>query len=177
MRLTHAVATLILASANPALAMPSSPDLGKAEGQCRQSETGPAFLVTAEGLKDRRGILKLEVYPANEDDFLADDNVLLMAGKTFRRVEVPVPVSGPVRLCIRVPSPSRYAVSLLHDRDLNRRFGWTIDGIGFAGNPRLGWGKPKVAKSIAVAGSAPTPITIVLNYKRGLGVAPLKHGK
>ncbi len=153
--------------------LPSTPDLGQAEGKCRPDERGAAFLVTVEGLKDRQGTLKLEVYPANDDDFLADDNILVSAGKTFRRVVAPVPASGTPRLCVRLPGPGTYAVSLLHDRDSNRKFKWTYDGIGFADNPRLGWSKPRARDASARAGSTPTPITIVLNYRHGLGMAPL----
>lgn len=156
-----------------AATIPSTPDLGKAEGRCRPDEAGSSFEVQVKGLKDRIGTLKLEVYPANNTDFLADDNVLVSAGKTFRRVEVPVPASGPVRLCVRVPGPGDYAVSLLHDRDDNRKFGWRIDGIGFAGNPRLGFSKPSAEKASASVGSGPKTISIVMNYRRGLGVAPL----
>jgi uncharacterized protein (DUF2141 family) len=146
----------------------SSPDLGKAEGQCRPGENGPSFIVDVAGLKDRRGYLKLELYPANDDDFLEDDNVLINAGKTFRRVEVAVPRTGPVELCIRAPAPGLYALSLLHDRDANRKFGLSIDGIGFAGNPHLGLSKPKAAAASAWAGTGLTRITVVLNYRRGL---------
>ena len=152
----------------------STPDLGKAEGRCRAGENGPAFLVNVNGLKDRTGQLKLEVYPANDQDFLADDNVLVAAGKTFRRVEVDVPASGTPTLCVRLPGPGRYGVMVLHDRDSNRRFGWRVDGVGFASNPRLGLGKPKAAKASAVAGNSPTRIDIVMNYQRGLGMRPLR---
>lgn len=159
-----------------AATLPSTPDLGKAEGLCRAGESGSSFEVKVEGLKDRKGKLKLEVYPANDRDFLADDNVLVGAGKTFRRVEEPVPASGPVRLCVRVPGPGTYAISLLHDRDDNRKFKWTVDGIGFAGNPRLGWGKPKAASASAKAANGQTSLSIVLNYRSGLGVAPVRQG-
>ncbi|WP_395333181.1 DUF2141 domain-containing protein [Novosphingobium sp. BL-8H] len=164
---------LLLTLAATAL-IPSTPDLGKAEGQCRTNERGPAFEVDVEGLKDRIGKLKLEVYPANDKDFLADDNVLVSAGKTFRRVEVPVPASGTPRLCVRLPGPGTYAVSLLHDRDNDRKFNWRVDGIGFSGNPKLGWGKPSVRNVATSAGSGMTPLRIVMNYRSGLGVAPLK---
>jgi uncharacterized protein (DUF2141 family) len=157
---------MLLAATGPSL--PSSPDLGKAEGQCRADEHGPSFLVTANGLKDRKGRLKLELYPANDADFLADDNVLIAAGKVFRRVEAPVPASGPVILCIRAPGPGLYALSLLHDRDANRKFALSIDGIGFAGNPRLGLRKPPASAASARALTGPTPIAITLNYRRGL---------
>ena len=88
-RLVLVAAIPLLLAAGPALR--STPDLGKAEGRCRPGESGPALLVEATGMKDRVGNMKLEIYPSNEKDFLADDNVLVAAGKTFRRVEVPVP--------------------------------------------------------------------------------------
>jgi uncharacterized protein (DUF2141 family) len=157
---------IFLAAATPSL--PSSPDLGKAEGQCRAEEHGPSFLVTANGLKDRKGRLKLELYPANDTDFLADDNILVAAGKPFRRVETAISPSGPVQLCIRAPGPGLYALSLLHDRDGDRKFALSVDGIGFAGNPKLGLRKPTARAASARALSGPTPIAITLNYRRGL---------
>ena len=159
-----------------AAGIPSSPDLGKAEGQCRTGEKGPAFIVSAIGLKDHSGLLKVEVYPANDDDFLEDDNVLVAAGKTFRRIEVPVPKSGLADLCIRVPSAGTYTVSVLHDRDSNRKFGWRVDGIGFPGTPKLGWKKPKVASARVVAGAGLTRVPVRLQYLRGLGFSPVKTG-
>jgi uncharacterized protein (DUF2141 family) len=157
-----------------AASIPSSPDLGTAEARCRSNEPGPSFLVAVEGLKDRSGKLELEVYPANDSDFLEDDNILISAGKTFRRVEQRVPSSGPVRLCVRVPSAGSYSVSLLHDRDGDRKFTWRIDGIGFAGNPKLGWSKPHASDARAIARSGPTQIEIVMNYRRGLGMRPIR---
>jgi uncharacterized protein (DUF2141 family) len=155
--------------------LPSSADLGKAEAQCRPAETGPAVLVLVTGLKDRQGRLKAELYPANDDDFLADDNVLIMAGKTFRRVEVPVPPSGPVQLCLRIPGPGSYALSLLHDRDSNRKFGLSSDGIGFSNNPRLGLSKPRADAVRFGAGPGLTTVTIRMNYRRGLfSFGPIK---
>lgn len=153
--------------------IPSSPDLGKAEGRCRARESGPALLIDVEGLKDRKGNLKAEVYPANDRDFLQDDNILVGEGKVFRRVEMPVPESGQIELCVRVPGAGPYSVSLLHDRDRNRKFGWMVDGVGFAGNPKLGWSKPRAAAAKVLAGAGLTRVPIVLNYRRGLGLAPL----
>ena len=169
-----AIVMPLLLAAGPALK--SSPDLGKAEGRCRPGEGGPALLVEAVGMKDRSGQMKLEVYPANDQDFLADDNVLVAAGKTFRRVEIATPQSGNVVLCVRIPGPGTYAVSLLHDRNSDRRFGWKVDGIGFSANPRLGWSKPKAhASRVIVNGGGVSRISVVMNYKSGLGVAPLKQ--
>ncbi len=146
----------------------SSPSLGIEDGRCRASEGGPAFLIGVDGLKDRSGVLKLEVYPSNDQDFLADDNVLLMAGKTFRRALLRVPPAGRPVICIRVPEPGAYSLVLLHDRDANGRFNFTSDGVGFPGNPRLGWSKPKAAAARLVAKSVPTSADILLNYRTGL---------
>jgi len=157
------ISLLILAAS-----IPSSPDLGKAEGQCRVNEQGSAFLVDVNGIKDRKGTLKVELYPANDEDFLAYDNILVMAGKAFRRIEVPVPAAGPIQLCIRAPGPGTYALTVLHDRDSNRKFGLSVDGIGFAGNPKLGWSKPKAATARASVGNAPARIGITMNYRKGL---------
>lgn len=154
----------------------STPDLGKKEAQCGSPENGPAVIITVEGLKDRAGNLKSELYPSNNDDFLADDNLLIMAGKTFRRVEVPVPKAGPVQLCIRIPGPGAYSLILLHDRDANRKFGLSTDGVAFPGNPKLGLSKPKAAVARVDAGNGITRVSVRMNYRRGLfGFGPIKQ--
>lgn len=150
----------------------SNLDLGKAAGACRPGEPGPALIVEVVGLRDRTGLLKLEVYPANDADFLADDSHLVASGKSFRRVESTIAPAGPVTVCVRIPNAGRYAVSLLHDRDRNHRFGLSGDGIGFAGNPRLGWSKPKAAAVSTNAGPGLTPVRIVLNYRHGFAMRP-----
>ena len=177
MRARSLIAAALILAPVTASAIPSSTELGKEEGRCRPGEKGPAFLVTVPALKDHQGRLKLEVYPANATDFLADDDVLVGGGKVFRRVEEAIPATTPVHLCIRVPEGGPYGLVLLHDRNLDHKFNWTIDGIGFSNNPRLGWGKP-AAKAVAVrAGPGLTPVTVVLNYRSGFGVAPLKPAR
>ncbi|OJX92052.1 MAG: hypothetical protein BGP00_07115 [Novosphingobium sp. 63-713] len=148
------------------VAIPSSRELGKAEAPCRPDENGPAFIIDVVGLKDRSGLLKLEVYPANDDDFLQDDNILVSQGKAFRRLELAITGDAPIQMCIRVPAPGPYAVSLLHDRDSNRKFGVLIDGIGFGQNPKIGWRKPKADEALLLAGPQPKRSRIVLNYSQ-----------
>jgi uncharacterized protein (DUF2141 family) len=167
-----ALALPLLLAAGPALR--SSPDLGKAEGRCRPGEAGPALLVEAKGLKDRSGQIKVELYPANDKDFLADDNVLISQGKTFRRVEMPTPKVGAAVVCIRIPGPGTYTLTVLHDRDGDHKFNYKLDGIGFASNPKLGWSKPKwTSARVSVGSAGVSRVSVVMNYKNGLGVGPI----
>jgi len=163
-------ASLLLAAA----LMPSSPDLGKAEGRCRAGEAGPALMIAVEGLRDRKGAVKVEVYPSNQQDFLADDNVLLGARKVFRRVEQDLPDHGPVAVCIRVPGPGAYSVAVLHDRDGNHKFGWWSDGVGFPRHTRLGMRKPHADVARVTAGAGLTHAGIEMMYRHGFGVATLR---
>ncbi|MGF7168646.1 uncharacterized protein (DUF2141 family) [Sphingobium xanthum] len=158
----------LAAAAGTVKAIPSTPDLGTAEGRCRPNESGPSFLINLVGLKDRQGRVKVELYPPNDEDFLQDDNKLVAAGKTFRRVEMDVPATGPVVLCVRAPSAGTWTLSLLHDRDANRKFGLSTDGVGFPTDPKLGWSKPKWRSAAAVAGNGPTRINVTMQYRRGL---------
>lgn len=165
MRYGHATAPLLLAlAAGPALA---APELGTAEGQCRPDEPGPAILVSVEGLKDRTGVLRMELYSSDPKDFLANDSDLIAAGKTFRRVVEAPPASGPTHLCIRAPAAGTYALALIHDRDGKRSFSIWHDGVGFAGNPPVVHGKPPPEKARITIGTKLTRTVITMNYMRG----------
>lgn len=149
-----------------------SPSLGKAEAACRPEEPGPALFVTAVGLKDRRGLLRAELYPDNDADFLQDDAILINQGKTFRRAEINLAGSSGATICMRIPAPGRYALSLLHDRDANLKFGIFSDGIGFPGNPKLKRSKPSASSAAFTAGSGITKVNITMNYLHGFSFSP-----
>lgn len=157
-------------------AVKPSPSLGKAEAACRPSESGPAIYITAKGLKDRKGLLRAELYPPNEKDFLADDSILVNAGKTFRRVDLTIPATGDPVLCMRIPAAGKYTLSLLHDRDRNLKFGTFSDGIGFSNNPKIGRSKPKAAAVIFSAGAGINRMNITMNYLSGISMKPVKKG-
>ncbi len=163
---------LLLLAAGP---VKPNPSLGKAEAACRVHEAGPALLIAITGLKDRKGVVRAELYPANDSDFLADDAALINAQKLFRRVDQDLPATGPVVLCLRVPGPGRYSLSVLHDRNRNLKWDKLSDGLGFGGNPKLGWSKPKAAVASVVVGNEPTRTEIVMNYLSGLKYRPLER--
>ncbi|MBS0255091.1 MAG: DUF2141 domain-containing protein [Proteobacteria bacterium] len=160
-------------AASPAAALaggyvPSTPDLGKAEGRCRADEPGPALLINVLGLKDRKGLLKVEVYPPDDDGWLADDNLLVGAGKTFRRVEIATPPSGPATLCVRVPGPGAYTLMVLHDRDANHKITISSDGFGVPQAQHFRYRKPRAAEARVMAGPGLTRINVTLAYRSGL---------
>lgn len=160
-------ATVLAASALPAAA--TAQVLGEDAAACT-SGRGPAIQVEITGLKDRTGRLKLELYPATEEDFLKDDRDLVKEGKTFRRIWVEsVPVSGPVVMCIRVPGPGNYAVLFTHDRDHKNKFNFWSDGAGFVSNQRLGRSRPKLHQAMIHVGNGVTNAHIRAQYLRGLG--------
>lgn len=171
-------AALLLLAVAPLLGaqhpVPPREERGRAGADCRPNEPGPAALVRVEGMKDRTGNLRLELYPANDDDFLAPDRALIAAGKPFRRVEIRPPATGPVALCIRAPAPGRYALVVLHDRDSNGRFTFLRDGVGFPGNPRVRRSRPAASAAAMPIGPGVSATTVVLNYRRGFGLAPLR---
>ncbi len=148
-------------------AVTPNPSLGKAAAACRANEPGPALIISVLGMKDRRGILRAELYPDNDNDFLQDDAILINQGKTFRRVDLDLSQEGPATLCMRVPGAGHYALSVLHDRDRNLKFGLFSDGIGFSGNPHLTRSKPRAASAGVTAGAGLTRITITMNYLHG----------
>ncbi|RHW18586.1 DUF2141 domain-containing protein [Sphingomonas gilva] len=157
-----------------ALALPTAAPaaiLGADAAACQNG--GPAILANITGLKDRKGIVRLELYPDNAEDFLQDDYILEQAGKTFRRVDAKIPSSGTVSLCIKVPKAGRYTLMFLHDRDSNGKFGAFSDGAGFPGNTKLGRRKPP-ANIAMINVSGVTRTHIRAQYLRGLsGFGPL----
>jgi uncharacterized protein (DUF2141 family) len=163
---TALLAATLLAAAivHPATAQ----TLGEDAGACT-SGRGPAIQAEITGLKDRSGRLKLELYPATEEDFLKDDRDLIKEGKTFRRIWANTPPSGAVIMCIRVPAPGEYALLFTHDRDGKNKFNFWSDGAGFPSNQRLGRSRPKLRQAMVRVGNGVTTVNIRAQYLRGLG--------
>ncbi|NJC32619.1 uncharacterized protein (DUF2141 family) [Sphingomonas jejuensis] len=164
------VAVPLSATAAP---VPPREERGRADADCRPGETGPGYRISVRGLKDRTGLMRLELYPASQEDFLAPDRVLIAADKPFRRVVTAMPTSGPVTLCIRAPGPGTWALAVHHDRDRDGRFGFLRDGVGFPNNPRIGRAKPDVRAVALPVGRGLAETVVIMNYRRGLGFGPI----
>lgn len=173
----HAIimAATFCALTNSALAAEPAPILGMDADACAHEASAPAALVHVGGFKDRTGIVRIELYSDHADDFLRSPEELRKAGHLFRRIDVPTPAHGPVDICISLPSPGRFTLAVLHDRNKNGHLDIWTDGFGFPGNPRLGWSKPKASQAYFMAGSGLTHIDVTLNYIIGLGARPVSR--
>jgi uncharacterized protein (DUF2141 family) len=90
---------------------------------------------------------------------------------------VPVRSTGPLDVCIAVPTPGRYAVAVHHDINGNGDKDGS-DGGGYSGNPRLSITnlRPSFSRTAVTVGSAPRPVVVVLQYRQGLSIRPVNAG-
>lgn len=141
--------------------------LGPDAAACASGANRPAVLVSVNGFKNRVGKLRVQLYGSDPDDFLA-------TGKKLRRIDLPVTRSGAMNVCVAVPKPGTYAIAVRHDADANGKSGWN-DGGGFSNNPKLSLLdlKPKYREVAISVGNDVKPISIVLNYRRGLVIGPV----
>ncbi|CAH0353284.1 hypothetical protein BH11PSE5_BH11PSE5_15920 [soil metagenome] len=133
---------------------------------------GSAVLVHVEGIKARTGMLRVQLYEANPRTFLEKK-------KYLERVELPVPRSGPLSVCVAVPKPGSYALYVRHDANNNGKSDKSSDGGGFSGNPHVSLldlafkRKPDLDKAKFAVGSSTREIRVILNYVQGLSFKPL----
>jgi len=147
--------------------------LGPHAGDCADGK--PSMLVRVEGIKSRNGTVRVQTYGGDPSHYFDK-------GTYIERVEVRVPPTGPIDVCMPVPRPGFYAVSVRHDANGNGSADFTNDGGGFSGNPNISLfdvmfkRKPSpVQVQVRVAG--PTPVPVRLNYVRGTSVGPIRRGQ
>jgi len=149
--------------------MPASAQvLGPDAAACRAGAGRPAVLVSVNGFKARTGRIRVQLYRAN-GEFLAH-------GRYLQRIDEAVrPGNGPMRFCVNAPAPGRYAIAVRHDVDGNGSSGWN-DGAGFSRNPNISLThlRPDVGDVAIDVGRGVTPVNVVLNYRFGLSVRPVR---
>lgn len=169
-KLTTKAALLGLAAAGAAFALPApaAAQLGPDAAACR-SNSGQAVLVTVDGFRARTGNVRVAIYGSDPRQFLA-------RGQTLRKVNVPVTASGPMRICVALPGPGRYAVAVRHDVNGNNARGDWSDGAGFSRNPRLSLVnlRPNYNNVAINVARGITPVSVVLNYRFGLSIRPVR---
>lgn len=155
-----AIAALALAAV-PAAA--GAQVLGADAAVCRAGR--PSVLVNLVGFKQRTGSIRVALY--------GDPATFLVRGHTTRKVNVPVTAGGPMRVCIAVPHPGRYAVAVRHDVNGNNASDWG-DGGGFSRNPHVSLLhlRPSFDDVAVNVGNGVLGVNVVLNYRYGLTIHP-----
>jgi uncharacterized protein (DUF2141 family) len=166
---------MIVAAALAAVSLPVSAAeiLGPDAAACRNGSGKDAVLVTVDGFKNREGTVRLELWPGTQEDFMRDHHELVAEGKAYHRVTVPVPASGPAKVCMPLPGPGTYAVGAFHSPSGQRKFNFRQDGATFTRNPKVGLSKPKAADVAMRFNSGLSEATVTMNYLRGLGFKPI----
>ena len=144
--------------------------LGPHANECAAGSDRPAMLVRILGLKSRTGNVRVQSYGGDPARFFAK-------GSYLERVDVRTPAEGPVEICMIVPRPGTYAVSVRHD--LNGSGSSDLsDGGGFSGNPSVSlmdvaFKRRPSPERVEVKVAGVTRVPIVLNYVQGMTVKPI----
>jgi uncharacterized protein (DUF2141 family) len=150
-----------------ALAAPAAAQLGPDAAACRSGggPTGSAILVNVNGFRERTGNVRVNVYGSNPSRFLA-------RGQYVRQINIPVTGSGPMRICVAVPSAGRYAVAVRHDHDSDGN-DWQ-DGGGFSRNPRVSLLslRPSYDRVAFDVGRGVAGVNVTLLYRYGFSIRP-----
>ena len=148
-------------------AMPAAaqPPLGADAAVCRAGR--PSILVNVMGFNHRTGNVRVAIY-GNPDTFL-------QRGATLRKVNLPVTPSGPMRICIAVPHPGRYAVAVRHDvNGDNASRDWN-DGGGMSRNPHVSLLhlRPSFDEVAVNVGQGVLGVNVILYYRYGFSIHPV----
>lgn len=152
----------------PACAAPAGPFAAA----CQGSE--PALLVRVTGFKTRTGTVRVQSYGGDPGRYFDK-------GSYLRRIDLRVPAAGPLDVCVPVPAPGRYAVSVRHDVNGSGRTDRS-DGGGMSGNPHLSlfdilFKRKPAPDAVAVeVGRGPRLVPVTLNYLQGASFGPVTAG-
>lgn len=128
-------------------------DMSKCQGN------GPAVRVTVTEIKAGTGTIRMQLYRATRQDWLAK-------GRWIYRIQIPAR-AGTMTLCMPVPEPGSYGIAVRHDINGNGDTDLTKDGGGMSNNPSINifnLGKPSVDKVAISVGNEVKAISIRMRY-------------
>lgn len=152
-----ALAATGLATAAPAAAQYRQ-KIGNDMSKCR-SDSGPAVMVTVDGIESSSGNIRVQSYRGTEADWLEK-------GRWLNRIQTRAS-AGTMTFCLPVPRPGTYAVAVRHDRNGNGDTDLMQDGGAMSNNPSLNifnLGKPSYTKTAFSVGNGVKSIRIRMRY-------------
>lgn len=144
---------------------------GPHAARCAGGE-GPAMLVHITGFKARTGTVRVQSYGGDPERYFDK-------GSYLERVELKVPAAGALDVCMPVPRPGEYAVSVRHDLNGSGKAD-RADGGGMSGNPHLSLldlmfkRKPDPAQVAVAVTHGVRTVPITLNYVSGASFRPVE---
>ena len=138
--------------------------LGPHAAACQPGSDRPAMLVRIDGLQARQGKLRVQSYGGDPSRYFEK-------GAYLERVDIEPLPNGPIEVCMLVPSPGKYAISVKHDRDPAGGFSLK-DGGGFSGNPNVSamdalFKRKPSADKVQVAVRGVTQVPVKVRYLQG----------
>lgn len=121
--------------------------------------SGPAVMVTVDGVSASKGRIRVQSYKGTADDWLKK-------GRWLNRVEAPAR-AGTMTFCLPVPGPGTYAIAVRHDVNGNGDTDLSQDGGGMSNNPSINifnLGKPSYKKTAISVGQGVKSIRIQMRY-------------
>ena len=121
--------------------------------------SGPAVMVTVNGIQNTQGIVRVQSYRGTQADWL-------QKGRWINRIEVPTRAET-MTFCMPVPGPGTYAIAVRHDANGNRKTDISLDGGGMSNNPSINifnLGKPSYKKTAFEVGNDVKSIRIIMKY-------------
>jgi uncharacterized protein (DUF2141 family) len=135
-----------------------------ADPSCLGTASQVRLVIAVENVKSRSGTIMVTVYPDDPQRFLK------RGGPVRGLSGLAVPAETPVtHVCVWLPEPGRYGISIYHDANTNRRFdqnflGLPVEGFGFSNNPATLVGPPGFSAAAFQAAKGDTSIPIRMRY-------------
>jgi uncharacterized protein (DUF2141 family) len=135
-----------------------------ADPPCLGTASQVRLVIAVENVKSRSGTIMVTVYPDDPQRFLK------RGGPVRGLSGLAVPAEAPVtHVCVWLPEPGRYGISIYHDANTNRRFdqnflGLPVEGFGFSNNPATLVGPPGFSAAAFQAARGETAIPIRMRY-------------
>lgn len=121
--------------------------------------SGPAVMVTVDGVKSSQGRVRVQSYRANGSEWLEK-------GKWISRIETRAK-AGTMTFCVPVPDSGSYGIAVRHDVNGNGSTDLRTDGGAMSNNPSINifnLGKPSYKKTAVSVGDGVTSIRVQMRY-------------
>lgn len=158
---TRKIAAALMIALTLPMAGPAQAQYGEAiaNDMSRCSGRGPAVRITVAEIKPGGGAIRVQLYRATKQDWLA-------SGRWIHRIESPAR-TGTMTFCMPVPRSGSYAIAIRHDINGNGKTDLTQDGGGMSNNPSINLfnlGKPGVDKVTFSVGNEVKAMSIRMRY-------------